>query len=289
MNRAATAALVLVALSAMTACSERIQSADGTAPTSVGSSSSSTGPGSTFVPPSSTVAATTSTTSSTTSTTSTTTTTTTSTTSTTTLPPKPTTTSCEQVVHIGDSTSLSLFEPTGVGGENLTMEQRYRDVGVSTVYPDNDGARAIIEHLDSDPNALEVAQGVRENGYHGCWVLMVGTNDAANIAAGANVNAEERIRRLLDVIGGDPVLWVNAVTQRTEDAYRNASMLAWNDELERVTPDYPNVRLFDWYDIVQPQWFRNDGIHYTVEGGAQRAARTAQALVDNFPAAPPQQ
>ena len=69
------------------------------------------------------------------------------------------------------------------------MGQRYRDIGVATVFPDNDGARAIIEHIDSDPNALEVAQSVRDNGYHGCWVLMVGTNDAANIAAGANILA----------------------------------------------------------------------------------------------------
>jgi hypothetical protein len=88
---------------------------------------------------------------------------------------------------------------------------------------------------------------------------------------------------MLGVIGGDPVLWVNAVTQRTEDAYRNASMLAWNNELDRVTAEYPNVHVFDWYDIVQPQWFRNDGIHYTVEGSAQRAALTAQALVAAFP------
>ena len=109
------------------------------------------------------------------------------------------------MVHIGDSTSLSLFDATGVGGDELTLEQRYRDAGVSVVYPDNDGARAIIEHLDSDPNALEVAQAVRDNGFHGCWVLMVGTNDAANIAVGANVSAEARIRRLLDVIAGDPV------------------------------------------------------------------------------------
>ena len=186
-------------------------------------------------------------------------------------------------MHIGDSTSISLFDPTGVGGDELTIEQRYRDAGVSVVYPDNDGARAIIEHLDSDLNALEVAQGVRDNGYHGCWVLMIGTNDAANIAAGADVPAEERIRRMLGVIGEDPVLWVNAVTQRTEDAYRNASMLAWNEELERVTAEYPSVRVFDWYDVVQPQWFRNDGIHYTVEGSAQRARLTAESLVDNFP------
>jgi hypothetical protein len=113
--------------------------------------------------------------------------------------------------------------------------------------------------------------------------MMIGTNDAANIAAGSVVTAEERVRRVMDEIGGDPVMWVNAVTQRTEDAYRNASMLAWNDELDRLAVDYPNMRVFDWYDVVQPQWFRNDGIHYTVEGSAQRAALTAQSLVDNFP------
>jgi hypothetical protein len=282
MSRIATGALLLLAL---TACSEQVQSTEGSPTTTVVSApSSSVGVATTVVPPPpSTDPATTSTTSSTTSTTSTSSTSTTSTTSTTTLPPKPTTTSCQQVVHIGDSTSVPLFDPASVGGEELTMDQRYRDVGVATVYPDNDGARAILEHIDSDPNALEVAQGVRDNGYHGCWVLMVGTNDAANIAAGANVTADERIRRMMDVIAGDPVLWVNAVTQRTEDAYRNASMLAWNDELERVAADYPNMKVFDWYDVVQPQWFRNDGIHYTVEGSAQRAARTAQALVDAFP------
>jgi hypothetical protein len=284
MSRLALRALVLLALGAA-ACSEQVQSTEGSPSTSVAPTltpSSSTNTATTVVPAPSTDA--TSTSSSTTSSTSTTSTSTTTTTSTTTLPPRPTTTSCEQVVHIGDSTSVQLFDPKGVGGAELTMEQRYRDAGVSTVYPDNDGARAIIEHLDGD-NALEVAQGVRDNGYHGCWVLMVGTNDAANIAAGANTSAEDRIRRMMDTIGGDPVLWVNAVTQRTEDAYRNASMLAWNDELERVAAAYPNMKIFDWYDVVQPQWFRNDGIHYTVEGSAQRAALTAQALVDAFPAA----
>jgi len=282
MSRIATGALLLLAL---TACSEQVQSTEGSPTTTVVSApSSSVGVATTVAPPPSTDPATTSTTSSTTSTTSTSSTSTTSTTSTTTLPPKPTTTSCQQVVHIGDSTSVPLFDPASVGGDELTMDQRYRDIGVGTVFPDNDGARAIIEHLDSDPNALEVAQGVRDNGYHGCWVLMVGTNDAANIAAGANISADERIRRMMDVIAGDPVLWVNAVTQRTEDAYRNASMLAWNDELERVAADYPNMHVFDWYDVVQPQWFRNDGIHYTVEGSAQRALLTSKALVDAFPA-----
>jgi hypothetical protein len=198
----------------------------------------------------------------------------------------PTTTSCDQIVHIGDSTSVPLFESAGVGGANLTMDSRYRAIGVSEVYPDNDGARSIVERMDGAPNALDVAEGVRANGYSGCWVLMVGTNDAANIAAGANTSAEERIRQMMNVIGSDPVLWVDAVTQRTEDAYRNASMRAWNEELYRVTAEYPNAKVFRWYDVVQPQWFRNDGVHYTIEGSAQRAALTAAALVNAFPEAP---
>jgi hypothetical protein len=199
------------------------------------------------------------------------------------VPPKPTT-SCDEVVHIGDSTSVPLFDPSSVGGDELTMDARYREAGVATVFPDNDGARAIIEHHDGDPNALEVAQAVRANNYHGCWVLMIGTNDAANIAAGANVSAEARIRQMMDVIAGDPVLWVDTVSQRTDDAYRNASMLAWNQELYRVTAQYPNARVFRWYDVVLPQWFRNDGLHYTVEGSAQRARLTAASLIEQFPA-----
>lgn len=262
-------------------CSEQVRSIDPGATTTA----ASTVPLTTAPPPTSTTPPPTSTTT-TTSTSTTTTTTSTSTTTTTTLPPVPTTTSCERVVHIGDSTSESLFVASLVGGAEFTADSRYRAVGVSEVYSDNDGARSIVERVDGQQNAHDVALGVRENGYHGCWVLMIGTNDAANIAAGSNVLAEERIRRMLDVIGGDPVLWVDAVSQRTEDAFRNASMLAWNQELYRVTADYPNVRVFRWYDVVRPEWFRNDGLHYTVEGSAQRAALTAQALVAAFPDTP---
>jgi hypothetical protein len=196
----------------------------------------------------------------------------------------PTTTSCRQVVHIGDSTSVSLFEVNGVGGAELTATAQYQRVGVSDVYPDNDGARSLVERVEGKSNATEVAQAVHDNGYDGCWVIMIGTNDAANIAAGSNVSAESRIRGMMDVIGSAPVLWVDAVTQRTDDAYRNASMVAWNQELYRVTAEYQNVRVYRWYDVVRPEWFRNDGIHYTVEGSAQRATLTAQALVTFFPA-----
>jgi lysophospholipase L1-like esterase len=205
----------------------------------------------------------------------------------TTEPPVPTTTSCAQVVHIGDSTSVPLFDPVAVGGTAETATAQYRAVGVDTVYPDNDGGRSIIETLPGQVNAQDVAAAVKANGYEDCWVLMIGTNDAANIAAGAATGAESRIRAMMSIIGDDLVVWVDTVTQRTDDEYRNASMLAWNEVLYRVVADYPNARVFRWYDVVRPEWFRNDGIHYTVEGSAQRARLTAQSLVTFFPESPP--
>lgn len=205
----------------------------------------------------------------------------------TTEPPIPTTTSCAQVVHIGDSTSVPLFDPSMVGGSEQTATAQYRVVGVDTVFPDNDGGRSIIETLPDQANAQDVAAAVKANGYEDCWVLMIGTNDAANIAAGASTGAESRIRAMMSIIGDDPVVWVDTVTQRTNDEYRNASMLAWNEVLYRVVAEYPNARVFRWYDVVRPEWFRNDGIHYTVEGSAQRARLTAQSLVTFFPESPP--
>jgi lysophospholipase L1-like esterase len=205
----------------------------------------------------------------------------------TTEPPVPTTTECAQIVHIGDSTSVPLFDPAMVGGESETAAAQYRVVGVDAVFPDNDGGRSIIETLPGQINAQDVAAAVKANGYEECWVLMIGTNDAANIAAGASTGAESRIRAMMSIIGDDPVLWVDTVTQRTDDEYRNASMLAWNQVLYRVVAEYTNARVFRWYDVVRPEWFRNDGIHYTVEGSAQRARLTAQSLVTFFPELPP--
>jgi hypothetical protein len=276
---------LVVVIGLISSCSEDIQSADPNATIATTTPAASTLPGSTATPSTSTAPTSGPIDSSTSSSSSTTTSTSTTTTSTT-VPPPPQT-SCEQVVHIGDSTAVPLFDPAGVGGAELTLQERYEEVGVEVVYPDNDGARSIVERIDDRPNALDVAEGVRGNGYVGCWVIMIGTNDAANIAAGASTGAEQRIRSMMGVIGDDPVMWVDTVSQRTEDAYRNASMLAWNQELYRVLAGYPNARVFRWYDVVRPVWFRNDGLHYTIEGSAQRAALTAAALLEAFPATPP--
>ncbi len=211
-------------------------------------------------------------------------TTTTTTTTTTTLPPIPTTTSCEQVVHIGDSTSINLFSAEQVGGAENTLDARYLAVGVDAVYPDNDTARSIVEvKSGGQANAYDVAVAVKENGYEGCWVLMIGTNDAANVAAGSTVGYDDRINKMLTLIGDDPVLWVDAVTLLASDFYSNAAMMAWNEVLYRLAVDHPNVAVLRWSDVVKAGWFARDGIHYNTTGHTQRAAITAAALVQYFP------
>ncbi len=234
-----------------------------------------------------TTATTTTATTTSTSTTSTTTTSTstTSTSTTTTTEPPPPMASCDRVAHIGDSTSVYLWEAQYVSGDAAnTMGARYRSVGVVDVVNDSNGGRSIVERIaDWQTNALEVATAIRNNGFDGCWVIMIGTNDAANVAAGAGTGIEERINRVLYAIGDQPVLWVDAVTTGVSSAYRNSSMQAWNDVLYRIAAERENVAVVPWSQLVRPEWFQSDGIHYNQEGRAWRAAITALALAQSFP------
>ena len=42
--------------------------------------------------------------------------------------------------------------------------------------------------------------------------------------------------------------------------------------------------MFNWAAMAQTGWFTSDGIHYTSEGSAPRAAAIADALATAFPA-----
>lgn len=194
-------------------------------------------------------------------------------------------TSCTDVAHISDSTGVYLWEPQYVDGGANTMGERYRSVGVERWINDNSGGRSTRERVaDWQTNALEAADAIRRSGFDGCWVVMIGTNDAANIAAGANLGAEERILRLLFVFGDDPVLWVDAATNRAETAYRNDNMRTWNDTLYRLAADRENVAVMRWSEQVRSNWYVSDGIHMGTEGRIWRAAFTAAALTQFFPA-----
>lgn len=171
-----------------------------------------------------------------------------------------------------------------VGGDPAaTMEARYRAVGVESVHPDVSGGRSMVERLDGQSNAIDVAEAVRAGGYAGCWVIMIGTNDAANVAAGGVPDLDARIAALLEVTGAMPVLWVNTVSRHTDPIWSDTQMQQFNAALARATVAHPNLRVLDWASRVRPEWLTSDGLHYTTEGRIWRAAITADELARAFP------
>jgi len=93
-----------------------------------------------------------------------------------------------------------------------------------------------------------------------------------------------RVREMMAAVHGEPVLWVNSQTELQSGPWSEANMQQWNETLVQASRIYPNMRIFNWADLVQPGWHLADGIHYTQEGYAIRAAAIARALASAFPA-----
>ncbi|MFN8217409.1 MAG: acyltransferase family protein [Solirubrobacterales bacterium] len=193
--------------------------------------------------------------------------------------------SCRRVVHIGDSTSEGLDSAEYLPLEKQRIPAQYEKVGVKEVHMEVQGARSIEEQFEEQPNAQEVAEAWKAEGYKGCWVLALGTNEAANVAAGSNVGERERIDKMMNIIGDEPVLWVNVRTlPDATEFYSEEGMQKWDDELVRACSTYPNMRVYNWAKDVKDEWFIEDGIHFTSPGYAARAQLIAQALAHAFPA-----
>ena len=193
--------------------------------------------------------------------------------------------SCRAVVHIGDSTSEGLDSAEYLPLANQRIPNRYAEVGVKEVHMEVEGARSIEERFEGEPNAQEVAEAWKAEGFRGCWVLALGTNEAADVAAGSNVSEKERIEKMMNIIGDEPVLWVNVRSLvPAGDPYSKENMEGWDEELERSCPRYSNMRIYDWAADVKKAWFIEDGIHFTSPGYAARAELIAQALAHAFPA-----
>jgi hypothetical protein len=192
-------------------------------------------------------------------------------------------TSCRSVAHIGDSTSADLISPDYLPDPAQRLAARYADVGVRNLRIDASGGRSIVEALPGQVNGFDVARGWRSQGYRGCWVFALGTNDAANVAAGSAVGLTARIDRMMSVAHGDPVLWVNTRTLLSSGDPSESNEAQWNDALARALTRYPNMRVFNWAAVARPGWFLPDGIHYTSAGCAARARAIADALARAFP------
>jgi len=192
-------------------------------------------------------------------------------------------TSCREVLHVGDSTSIGLVSNQILPNLDDQIGSRYRAVGVERFLPAISGARSMVEVYKDQPNATHVVRQIRASGYAGCVVLALGTNDSAN--TGGNVAAlEARMDAMMAIIGPDlPVLWTTTKTLHDRGPYQNAHMQSWTQALTDVCPRNPRMRVYDWASEVHDDWFGHDGIHYGSAGYRERAARIARALARAFP------
>lgn len=192
---------------------------------------------------------------------------------------------CKDVTLIGDSTSEGLVSTEYLPNPQKLIDAQFARVGATTANLEVSGARSIYERFEGLPNAQEVAQSWRDMGFNGCWVLALGTNEAANVSAGSTIGYDERIDSMMSVANGDPVLWVAVKSIVTDGGpYDAANMESWDAALQRACDRYPNMRVYDWPSDVKDQWFIDDGIHFTSQGYAARSRLIADALLSAFPA-----
>ena len=193
-------------------------------------------------------------------------------------------TSCASVAHIGDSTSDGLVSPDYLPSRRQRIPARYEDVGVQNVYTNITGARSVVEVLPGTTNAQQAAHSLIRQGFNGCWVLALGTNDTADVAVGSNVGLAARISLMMRATRGEPVMWINAISVLRSGPYSETNMQKWNAALMQACARYPNMRVFNWAALAQRRWFINDGIHYTSAGYEKRALYIADGLAMAFPA-----
>jgi hypothetical protein len=186
-------------------------------------------------------------------------------------------------VHIGDSTSEGLTSRDYLPDPGQRMAAQYGRVGVHHKRFEITGATSIVETLPGGVDAYKVARSLIHDGYHGCWVIALGTNDTADVYVGSNVGLMTRIQRMMSVIGKQPVMWVNVKSLVANGPYAEANMERWDQTLLQACPKYPNMRVYDWASVVKDKWFIPDGIHYYSPGYAARAHLIADALAEAFP------
>jgi peptidoglycan/LPS O-acetylase OafA/YrhL len=193
--------------------------------------------------------------------------------------------SCKSIVYIGDSTSEGMVLPSYLPKAGQRLGAQYERVGATSQYFEISGARSIVETISpSQANGYELARQFKAQGYDGCWMIGLGTNDAADVYVGSAVGLEARVGRMMRVIGDQPVMWTTVKSLLTSGPYANTNMQDWNRTVVDACEQYPNMRVFDWASQVEDDWFLTDGTHYTPEGSRHRAHMSATALAHGFPA-----
>ncbi len=199
----------------------------------------------------------------------------------------PNKTVCKGVVHVGDSTSLGLVSSDYLPNPKQRISAQYGRVGATTQHYEITAGQSIYETFEGNPNAHDVAESWYQRGFRGCWVLALGTNEAADVSVGSAEGFAKRIDSMMSVARGGPVLWVNVKTLVTSGPYAETNMQRWDAALDKACQRYPNMRVYDWASEVRDNWFIDDGIHFTTPGYAARSKFIASALLDAFPATEP--
>lgn len=203
-------------------------------------------------------------------------------------------TACTTVVHVGDSTSIGMFNDEMVEDPKFTAVEGYKRVGVKRVVSDVYGGRSVLESMPetaNNPFGPAAEDTIRENLDSGnipkdaCWVIAVGMNDAANEAAGANAGFEARVDAVMSQLKDRRVMWSTAITNDDASAaYANANMQKFNEALKQLLKSNPKARVYDWAGEVDKAWFlTRDFSHYGPEGNTERAKRFGAALAKAFP------
>ena len=197
---------------------------------------------------------------------------------------EPPRTSCGSVVHVGDSTSEGLVSHNYLPDARDRIDAQYARVGATRSRMEIEGATSIVEPPADGTDAYDAASAIAHDGYRGCWVMALGTNDTADVAVGSSVDQDERIDRMMSVVGDRPVLWLTVKSLNGGGPYSDDNMGLWNVALYYACERYPNMRVYDWASDVKDDWFIDDGIHFTSEGYAARSHLIARALAEAFPA-----
>ena len=142
-------------------------------------------------------------------------------------------------MHIGDSTSIGLMSPSYLPNRSDRIAAQYHRVGVRDVETDISGARSIVEMYKGEPNAFDATKARIDDGYDGCWVFAMGTNDTANQYVGGVVPMHDRIERLMDAIDGQPALWLTVKSRLSSGPWADSQMQKWNDALLKAANATP--------------------------------------------------
>jgi hypothetical protein len=202
-------------------------------------------------------------------------------------------TSCRSAVYLGDATSEGMMSALYLPDPAQRLDAQDHDVGVRTVTASIIDANSVVDALSGPADGFQAAGSEAggggadrrpATGSRDCWVVALGTNDTAAVAAGSGTGRLARIEDMMSAARGRPVLWVNVISLLSAGPYSEASMQRWNQTLLQACARYPNMRIFDWASVVRMRWFLNDGIRYTSGGYASRARQIAKALARAFPA-----